>query len=150
MEPMSSSVASQPALATIVSDVLGELAFMVSDDGPSAAPSGGPWLEAEIQYRGPVTGTLRCWCVRAFAVQLTANLLGIEAQDADADAEAEDALREFMNVLCGQLVTAWHGKEAVFNLSIPAVRPCPAAPAPPAVNGCQLFVNGAPLFCAHG
>ena len=39
-----------------------------------------------------------------------------------------DALREFMNVVCGQFITACHGTDRVFNLSIPTAVECAESP----------------------
>jgi len=141
-----------PDLTTVLLDVLGDLAFMVTDDEPADWPPGTVWLQAQITYHGPATGTLRCWGTREFGTRLAANLLGIEAADAQAQIAGQDALREFMNVLCGQLVTAWHGKHAVFTLSIPTVRECLEAPtgvAGPPRHVCRLSIEGQPLLCLY-
>lgn len=139
-------------LLQVVTDVLGDLAFMASDDECPDLGAGTVWMQGEIQYYGPQTGTLRCWCTRDFAVELAANLLGIEPEEGEAMVAAEDALREFMNVLCGQVVTAWHGTEAVYNLSIPKVCECMEAPRAIDANAdasCQIAVAGEPLFFTH-
>lgn len=147
-----SSATTQPDLTHVVLDVLGDLAFMLTDDQPTDWPAGTAWLQGEVKYRGACTGTLRCWCTRDFAVRLAANLLGIEAHDGEAQAEAGDAVREFLNVLCGQLITVWHGRQDVFDLSIPVVCECGAPPAncdhtPRHV--CRLSVEGEPLLCTY-
>lgn len=138
-----------PDLGTVVLDVLGELAFMVTDDTPPPLPAGTVYLQAEIEYRGPLHGRLRCWCTRGFAQRLAANLLGIEPGQAEAQLAAEDAVREFMNVLCGQLVTLWHGADPVFNLTIPTVCECLAAPAELGAeprHSALLSIEGEPLL----
>jgi hypothetical protein len=140
------------SLAAVVTDVLGDLAFMVSDGEPAEMPHGAVWLQCEVSYEGPVHGTLCCWCTRDFAIQLAANLLGIEVDEGDAQAAAEDAVREFMNVLCGQLLTAWYGKQAVFAVTIPVVRECAEPQRYPGGNDesrCQVSISGEPFCCAH-
>ena len=67
-------------------------------------------------------GSLRFWCSRDYSVLLAANLLGVDSNDEDAGAQGEDAVREFMNIVCGQLVTAVYGADEVFNLTIPETR----------------------------
>ena len=141
-----------PDLAAVVTEVLGDMAFMVSDDAPPEMPVGAVWMQAEVRYHGPPDGTLRCWCTRAFATQLAANLLGIEPEEGEAFGAADDALREFMNVLCGQLITNWHGTETVFNLSIPTVQECDETPRTADTAGdssCALSLDGEPLLCVH-
>jgi hypothetical protein len=52
-------------------------------------------------------------------VLLAANLLGVDPEDDNAATQCEDATKEFMNIVCGQLVTALHGPDDVYVLSIP-------------------------------
>ncbi len=133
------------ALATIFSEVLANLAFMFTDDEISEAPPETSWLEIAISYSGPLEGTLRLRCTTEFSVLLAANLLGIDPQDDDAESKARDAVKEFMNVLCGQFVTAVHSSDQVFDLSIPEVREMPEAPDLMSADGpelCTLGVDG--------
>jgi CheY-specific phosphatase CheX len=143
--------AARPSLAAVLTDVLADLAFMVSDDQPAAPAVEAAGLSGEIRYRGPVRGTLQCWCPRALAVQLAANLLGIETEEDCAQLAAEDALREFLNVVCGQLVTAFYGTVPVFALDLPVVRVCDRIPEPPAADpsAACLWLSGQPLICLH-
>ncbi len=139
----------RPELGRLVFNVLSDLAFMVADEEPADWPIDEPRLEGEISYQGPAGGTLRCWCTRTFALRLAANLLGLEPEDEKAQTAAEDAVRELLNVLCGQLVTAFHGTEAVFNMSIPRVQAGYQMP-PGALTGpdfCQFVVEGEPIVC---
>jgi len=153
MEPIeSSTTAARPDLALIVSDVLGDLAFLVGDDESPDVPKDAAWLECRISYQGPFNGTLRCWCTRNFALQLAANLLGLSLEDDEANEGMGDAVCEFMNVVCGQFVTAWYGTDPVFNLSIPSVVECPAAPRLDLganAGVCALSVSGEPFYCVY-
>ncbi|MCH8804704.1 MAG: chemotaxis protein CheX [Planctomycetes bacterium] len=139
-------------LAAVVSKILGDLAFMVGDgESHGKIPADAIWLQGEISYRGPLAGTLRCFCTRDFAVQLTANLLGLDPDEEDARDGADDAMREFMNVLCGHLITVWHGTEAVFNITLPKVVECREPPNPESWAStchCRLWVAGEPFFCS--
>lgn len=108
-------------LATIFSEVLANLAFMFTEEEVGDQASGDVWLETEISYHGPVAGKLVFRCPRGFAVQLASNLLGCDGPDPQAEAGAEDAVKEFMNILCGQFVTAVHGTSDIFNLTIPEI-----------------------------
>ena len=137
----------------MLTDVLGNLAFMVSDDEPVEQPGEAVWLECKISYHGPVNGGVVCWCTRDFAIQLAANLLGIEPDEGDARAAAEDALCEFINVFVGQLVTTWHGTTDVYSLSIPTVCEHTDAPKPPSPNDAELVIrlsiSGEPFYCTY-
>ncbi len=109
-------------LNTIFSEVLQNFAFMFHDEEDVETSPGDVWLEAVIRYRGPQEGTLRLRCTRDFALLLAANLLGTDPESADAPERAGDAAKEFMNILCGQYVTARHGVEDVFDLTIPEIK----------------------------
>jgi chemotaxis protein CheY-P-specific phosphatase CheC len=115
-------------LTTVFSEVLANLAFMFTDEEAADPTAGELWFETTISYKGANTGTLRFWCSSSFSSLLAANLLGLDPEDDGAEEAARDATREFMNVLCGQYVTAAHGTELIFDLTIPEVRELPEAP----------------------
>lgn len=115
-------------LTTVLSDVLANLAFMFTDDGEFEAPVGERWLETSISYEGTVSGALQLICTDSFAVQMAGNLLGLDSEAELTEQEAMDAVKEFMNVLCGQYVTEAYGTEDVFNLTIPEVLELPSTP----------------------
>ncbi len=109
-------------LQTIFSEVLADLAFMFTDDEPVETSPDETWFETDIGYEGSTSGTLRLRCTRAFSILLSANLLGTSPDDDDAESNAKDAVKEFMNIICGQYITAMHGTQDVFNLTIPETR----------------------------
>ena len=109
-------------LTTVFSDVLANLAFMFTDGDQTDPSPEATWLETTIGYHGPATGRLRLQCTSEFGVLLAANLLGIDSKDEDAQLKTQDAVKEFMNIVCGQFVTEVHGTDDVFDLTIPATR----------------------------
>jgi CheY-specific phosphatase CheX len=114
-------------LATIFSDVLADLAFLFTDETHQDPDPNDPWVRTTIGYRGSAGGDLCFYCPRSFTALLAANLLGLEEHEVDALA-CEDAAKEFMNIVCGQLVTALHGTEEVFDLTIPRLEEPEEAP----------------------
>jgi CheY-specific phosphatase CheX len=50
-------------------------------------------------------------------------MLGEEPDDPNAIAKGADALKELLNVLCGNLLTAFAGEEPVFDLAVPETMP---------------------------
>lgn len=140
------------SLMTVFSEVLADLAFMFTDEEVDGASASGSWLETVITYRGPKSGTLKLRCPKRFAALLASNLLGTDASSSKAENEGEDAVKEFMNIVCGQLVTSLYGTEHVFNLSIPAVVELPDAPdlTPLSTDECAtLSVDGHTVQLSH-
>jgi hypothetical protein len=112
-------------LIQVVADVLEAQAFMFADEGDGDLPEGaGPC--AEIRFDGPTRGHLALALHGGLAVDLAANVLGLEPEACTADIAA-DALKEVANVACGQILTRIWGEEVVFQLGIPAVRQLDAA-----------------------
>ncbi len=135
-------------LTTIFSEVLASLAFMFTDDEPVEVVAGDVWLETTIRYDGSASGELILCCTREFSVVLAANLLGVNPEDTGDHSQADDAVKEFMNIICGQLVTAQHGSDDVFNLTIPVIRELPVTPDLDATNDdnvSALCVEGHPV-----
>jgi len=95
---------------------------MFADDEDAEVTPKDVWLETEISYAGPARGTLRFRCNRDFTILLAASLLGIDPASVDSPAKADDAAKEFTNIVCGQLITALHGTEEMFDLTIPRIR----------------------------
>jgi hypothetical protein len=151
-KPKMIEVNTSTTLTSVVSRILGDFAFMVVSDELNNVPTAPEWLQGTMSYRGPMQGALNCWCTRPFALELSANLLGLDPSDGDAVVQSQDALREFMNVLCGNLMTERYGAEAVFDLSIPAVQETLSSPMLSGVaehDRCMVEVDDAPLIVEH-
>lgn len=137
-------------LKELFSEILANLAFMFTDDEDTEASDQDAWLETSISYLGPNRGTLVFHCPQRFTQGLAANLLGIDPEAPQAEDQSEDAVKEFMNILCGQLVTQFFGSEDIYNLSIPECRILPDVPefvttqdpnvASLSVDGCRIQV----------
>lgn len=152
MRNANSAAKAAPTLGELVADVLGDLAFMVSDETTADIGRKNRWTRCDIQYRGPSSGRITCWCTRPFMTQLAANLLGLDTDDGEAAASAEDALQEFMNVLCGQFITARFGEDDVFSMSLPNLdSPVDLIDGvdEDSANHCRLSVGGNPFVCRH-
>lgn len=116
------------SLTTVFSEVLASLAFMFTDDEEAATSTEDQWLETTICYDGPAAGMLRFRCTREFSISLSANLLGMDPEEPDAESNADDAAKEFMNIICGQFITTEYGTGDVFNITIPEIKELPEEP----------------------
>ncbi|MBN1344757.1 MAG: chemotaxis protein CheX [Phycisphaerae bacterium] len=112
-----------PTLPKIFSNILSDMAFMFVAEPDETAPAAKFTLKTRIGYSGPKSGTLELRCGGRFAAALAANLLGVEPNDSAADQGRLDALKELMNVVCGNFVTELYGADDLFELTIPEVTP---------------------------
>ncbi|MDD2237994.1 MAG: chemotaxis protein CheX, partial [Kiritimatiellae bacterium] len=86
------------------------------------------FLHAEIEFSGPFSGRLSLVASPSFCSLLAANVLGMEPAELTVE-HAEDALRELVNVICGELLVALAGKAVIFDLSAPVLKRISAADA---------------------
>ena len=101
-------------------------------DQPPADP-----VFASIQFSGVVNGRLELVASESLGRLLAANLLGAEPTDEEAGANAEDVLKELMNVTCGSLIRRCRPDEAEQpQLGLPCLRKMPSDP-----GSWQVFLN---------
>ena len=112
-------------LNDVFCSVLEKLAFMFGDpvEKEDLPEAGEKYLEARIDFAGVMSGDLTLAAPADICVEISANILGVDEDDVPAMGQSDDALRELLNITCGNLVTAMAGEEAVFDLSPPVVRP---------------------------
>jgi len=138
-------------LETILSEVLANMAFMFGEPVAGEALPEPDWFECSIGYHGPQLGRLTLRCPQAFAVLLAANLLGLDPASPDLAGQIEDTVKELLNVICGQTVTALYGRVSAFDLEIPCMQRLAAPPpslarSPDAV---ELCVEGHLVQLSH-
>lgn len=107
-------------LARLVTDALERTAFVLADpcDNPARLPPADTF--AQIDFRGPESGTVDLRASRAFARNLAASLLGVDASEI-SDAQAGEALRELANIVGGSVITALGGDDCRFSLGLPSL-----------------------------
>ncbi len=97
-----------------------ELSFMLpmplADD---AAPDAECDIFASVAFGGPYRGRLMVGVPREFLAPLAANMLGED--DDVSELQQLDALAEVANVVCGNLLPAIAGGQAVFHFEAPQV-----------------------------
>jgi len=108
-------------LATVVSDVLEASAFSFADpcEKDELPEAHGEILQAEITFRDDVQeGTIRLAAPAELAATFSAEMLALDPDEVTESLSA-DALKELLNVICGQLITAVWGEEPLFQLTVP-------------------------------
>lgn len=107
----------------VFSDVLENLAFMFAeqaekDDIPETISKS---IEVGISFSGYANGALKLITTKEVCNEVAINLLGcLDASDLNPDS-ADDAIKELINITCGQFLTATAGTKPVFNLKPPTV-----------------------------
>ena len=110
-------------VSEVFCDVLEKLAFMFADlvekeDIPGA---GADFVKVEMFFDGAAKGRIAIAVPRGMCSELAANVLGLDEDDEDAGKESDDALKELLNVTCGNLLTSIAGEEPIFDLAPPEV-----------------------------
>ena len=72
-----------------------------------------------LKFKGKPTGMMHLWVSEGFACSIAANMLGIDMESEIAKEKGLDALKELLNMIVGNLMTAAFGEEPVFELGLP-------------------------------
>ena len=109
-------------LNDVVVDTLQKLAFLF------AAPLEGPAPEdmrelatVRVRFSGPLCGGMQLSLSRPVLAELAGNMLGADDASALSADEQHDALRELINVICGNLLPMIGGGTAEFNIQTPFI-----------------------------
>lgn len=110
-------------IVDVFCDVLDKLAFLFGEqidktEVPRDVDAG---YIVEMSFEGPRRGEIAVLMPKSICPELAANILGISEDDELATQCVQDALKEIVNILCGQLLTSVAGTEPVFDLSVPVI-----------------------------
>lgn len=113
-------------MTDVFCDVLERLAFTFGDPTPKRELPRlhEPCFAAEMTFSGSQSGALALVVPESMCPELAANILGMDKDDEMAVQCVHDALKELLNIICGQLLTAVAGEEPVFDLSVPQTTRC--------------------------
>jgi hypothetical protein len=107
-------------LSTVVQEVLRAVAFAFGDPcAPQELPDceAAP-LKARLRFDGLVSGELRLAAPPGLCAELAGDAMSLAA-DAVGGEQIEDSLKELLNVIGGNWLSAAYGEEPVFALSPP-------------------------------
>jgi len=112
-------------LTGIASETFEGLAFMFGfPEDDASAVSNEDMIFAQVDFEGAFSGRVVLAVSRSPVEELTANMLGLEDEETDVSPEDQaDALRETLNVICGNLLPAIGGKDTVFDIHSPEILP---------------------------
>ncbi len=108
-------------LYNVAESTFGSLAFMLSmpeaDDGTGAEQT----ATVKVEFSGPFGGQLTMTVNAEMLSELAANMLGLDADQDGIHNQGVDALKELLNVICGNLLPKIAGVEAVFDVGSPQI-----------------------------
>ena len=111
-------------MSQVAIDTLEKLAFMFafSDEGGEDLPRDSA-VAGSISFTGPFSGTLLVTMSIEVLQELAGNMLGLDDGEETTQDHRSDALKETMNVICGNLLPAIAGDEVIFDIGVPKVIP---------------------------
>lgn len=106
----------------VISDVLERFAFMFTDitETDEFSVETKAVLGVHISFKGPMVGVLSMYAPLSFCIALAENVLGVDAEELTRE-HAYDAIKELVNVTCGELLVTLAGKKCIFDLSVPQI-----------------------------
>ena len=107
-------------LNQVLCNVFETLAFMfgdVSDDETEL--TGEVAAVACMQFSGDATGSLEIAVPVPMCAVIACNVLGVDPGDSLVKEQELDALKEVLNIICGNLLVEIVGDEAIVDLTVP-------------------------------
>lgn len=108
-------------LRKIVSDAMEKLAFMFFTPDMLREPI--PFqnaVTAQVSFTGVFSGRLAMVITEPALAELAANMLGIDGDEVEQE-HLYDALKESVNIICGNWLPVEGGDEAVFDIGPPKI-----------------------------
>jgi CheY-specific phosphatase CheX len=106
----------------VAEDVFEKLAFLFSFREEERQPMDyGSAAVASVTFTGQFEGRLALAVSEKVLPELAANMLGIEEETSRE--EQQDALKELINVVCGNLLPELAGRKKLFNVNAPRILP---------------------------
>ncbi len=106
---------------------LEKLAFIfATPEDEDIEPEVGETVDVSIRFSGPFSGSMLILYPEGDLDELAANMLGLDDEDTIAGEQKLDALRETINIVCGNVLPVIGGKEAVFDIAAPQIIEAPS------------------------
>ena len=111
----------EETLSLVAEEVFEELTFVLvmPEDGSvdhDDRPDSPDWI-AGIRFDGPFSGALFLRATAELGPMIAGNMLGLDDDESPTAAQIEDAFKELLNVICGNLLPRLVGDEPVFAVN---------------------------------
>lgn len=111
-------------ITKVVTDTIEKLVFMFAFPyQPENSHEDDPDIGVSVSFNGPFSGTLGMKVSRRVLSEIAVNMLGVDNEDEISSEDQSDALKETINIFCGNILPAIGGKQAVFNIDTPEMVP---------------------------
>ncbi len=111
-------------LYSVAEEVLEKLAFIFSFPADEQDEIDiDDTVSAKVSFNGPYTGSLIMMVSKPALPDLAENMLGMDENEETTVDQQYDALKELINVICGNLLPAVAGKQEIFSVDMPFVVP---------------------------
>jgi hypothetical protein len=115
-------------LADVLGSVLQDSAFIFAEPIDDPEPWVVPVFRAELAFDSVRGGVLRLVTTPRGSIEIAANMLGLDASEAEAEEQARSALAEVLNVVGGAFVTRFFGTKVPSQLGLPQTEVLTVAP----------------------
>jgi CheY-specific phosphatase CheX len=116
------NAATSGIITDVVIDTLEKLAFLFAVPLEGPAPEDTRELATvRVRFSGPLCGGMQLSLSQSVLAELAGNMLGADDGAALSADEQHDALRELINVICGNLLPLIGGGTAEFNIQTPFI-----------------------------
>jgi len=107
------------SLNSVTGNTLESLALMFLIPEDEAPRSSGATIRAGVSFTGPFEGALELAISSELLAELSENMLGL-GEPIDPDLQ-KDALKEFANVICGNILPEIAGAQEIFLVNAPTL-----------------------------
>ena len=109
-------------ISKVVTETIEKLVFMfASPYDPKNSTEEDPDIGVSVSFTGPFSGTLGMKVSGEVLSEIAVNMLGVDDEDEITIEDKNDALKETINIICGNILPAIAGKRAVFNIGVPEI-----------------------------
>ena len=115
-------------LAQVTEDTFASMAFLFPGGEPDDAP--GDPVVITVAFAGPQRGRLEMLLPKRILDTLAVNMLGLDETQAPTPDQKADAVKEVLNVICGNLLPRIDDPKAVYDVCPPVIEPARPAQGP--------------------
>jgi len=109
-------------ISNVVIETIEKLVFMfASPYDPENSTGEDPGTGVSVSFKGPFSGTLGMKVSGEVLSEIAANMLGVDDEGEITIEDKKDALKETINIICGNILPAIAGKQAVFDIDAPEI-----------------------------